>query len=242
MDYRDLIRRVIRETIEENIPMPDGSTVPYTNSIFDKRHKRVNGSVNIDGRDRWISRSNNVHLFLYCKNENGEWCVLASQRGRSGKWNAVAGFLDYYESLANAAARECFEETGVKVDPKKLKCVDTKSFVNKMNAQSQDIITTFVGVLNGVTKNYPTSMANAEEGEVSDVGWIPLSQIGNYNWALGHGKKALEWARVFLNNSIGRGDEDYNTIINTLSAMVKNGKITEESYKEVVKAIELYLK
>lgn len=242
MKYDSLIRRIIRETIEENIPMPDGTVVPYTNSIYDTNHKKINGSVNIDGRDRWISRSNNVHLFLYCKNENGEWCLLASQRGRSGKWNAVAGFLDYYESLAKAAARECFEETGVKVDPSKLKCVDTKSFVNKLNSQSQDVITTFVGVLNGITKNYPTSMANAEEGEVSAVAWIPLSQIENYNWALGHGKKALEWANVFLKNNIGKKDADYNTIIATLSSMVKNGKITQESYNQVVKAIELYLK
>jgi ADP-ribose pyrophosphatase YjhB (NUDIX family) len=242
MKYDNLIRRIIRETIEENIPMPDGTVVPYTNSIYDANHKRVNGSVNIDGRDVWISRSNNVVLFVYCKNEKGEWCLLASQRGGSGKWNAVAGFLDYYESLASAAARECFEETGVKIDPKKLKCVDTKSFVNKLNSHSQDIITTFVGVLNGVTKNYPTSMNNAEEGEVSAVGWIPLSEIGKYNWAFNHDKKALQWANVFLKNNIGKKDEDYNTIITTLASMVKSGKITQESYSQVVKAIELYLK
>jgi ADP-ribose pyrophosphatase YjhB (NUDIX family) len=242
MIHNKLIKRIIRETIEENFPMPNGTVVPYTNSIYDTNSKRVNGSVNINGRDRWISRSNNVHLFLYCKDENGEWCLLASQRGRSGKWNAVAGFLDYYESLEKAAARECFEETGVKVDPTKLKCVNTKSFVNKLNAQSQDVITTFVGILKGITKNYPTSMANAEDGEVTDVKWIPLSQIQDYPWALGHDKKALQWANVFLKNNIGKKDDDYNTIINTLSAMVNNGKITQDSYKEVVKAIELYLK
>lgn len=238
----NVIKRIIRETIEENIPMPNGTMVPYTNSIYDANHKKINGSVNIGGKDRWISRSNNVHLFLYCKNKNGEWCLLASQRGRSGKWNAVAGFLDYYESLSKAAARECYEETGVIVDPEKLKCVDTKSFVNKMNAQSQDVITTFVGVLNGVTDNYPTSTENAEEGEVSAVMWIPLSEINNYQWALGHGKKALEWANVFLKNKIEKNDNDYDTIINTLSSMVNSGKITPESYKKVVKAIELYLK
>ena len=54
MKYDSLIRKIIRETIEENIPMPDGTVVPYTNSIYDTNHKKINGSVNIDGRDRWI--------------------------------------------------------------------------------------------------------------------------------------------------------------------------------------------
>jgi hypothetical protein len=80
---------------------------------------------------------------------------------------------------------------------------------------------------------------------VLDVRWIPLSEVGNakkYPWALGHGKKIMYWANVFLKNNIGRKDNDYNTIVSTLQSMVNSGKITQESYESVIKAIELYLK
>lgn len=238
------LKRIIREAIEETIKMPPGTMVQHTNAVFDDNHRRINGSVNIDGQEMWISRSMNVNLFVFCKDKKGEWCVLASQRG-SGKWNAVAGFLDYYESLEKAAARECFEETGVSVDPKKLKQVDIKSFVNGRTGPSQDVFVTFVGILNGTIDSYPTSKENAEPGEVLDVRWIPLSEVGNakkYPWALGHGKKIMYWANVFLKNNIGRKDNDYNTIVSTLQSMVNSGKITQESYESVIKAIELYLK
>lgn len=199
MKYDNLIRRIIRETIEENIPMPDGTVVPYTNSIYDANHKKVNGSVNIDGKDRWISRSNNVHLFLYCRNENGEWCLLASQRGRSGKWNAVAGFLDYYESLAKAAARECFEETGVKLDVNKLNLLSIND--NPKEDKRQNVTFRYYCTIDTPIEDIKLSDKNSEQQEVEDIMWIPLRQIPLFKWAFNHDKILKEFIKyhVYIN-------------------------------------------
>ena len=68
----------------------------------------------------WFSRSMATALFAFCKDEDGDWCVLASERGLEaadfrGMWNCPCGYLDYDETTKECAVRECFEETGVQI-------------------------------------------------------------------------------------------------------------------------------
>lgn len=59
-----------------------------------------------------------VAVFLYCGNK-----LFWAQRGIApfkGKWAFPAGFMECGESIQQAAARELFEETRLRIDPAKL--------------------------------------------------------------------------------------------------------------------------
>ena len=78
-----------------------------------------NFSIEHEGKIYWISRSMAVVCFVFAYID-GRWCVLANQRGEGtpdfqGYWNAPCGYLDYNETLEQAAIREVYEETGVKL-------------------------------------------------------------------------------------------------------------------------------
>ncbi|MEV7678813.1 NUDIX domain-containing protein [Streptomyces sp. NPDC088341] len=64
-----------------------------------------------------------THVFL----RDGDKLLL-SQRGGAygyGRWHAPSGKLDRGETLRSGAARELYEETGVRVDPGRLRLVHT---------------------------------------------------------------------------------------------------------------------
>ena len=52
------------------------------------------------GKEYWYSRSVATTPFVFCKNENNEYCVLANKRGIGtpdfqGLWNVPCGYLLY---------------------------------------------------------------------------------------------------------------------------------------------------
>ena len=78
-----------------------------------------NFSVIKDGKEYWVARNVAVVCFVFAP-INGEWCVLANQRGKGtpdfqGLWNAPCGYLDYNETTKEAAKREVYEETGIQL-------------------------------------------------------------------------------------------------------------------------------
>ena len=99
---------------------------PYDSLDKSQQHGNMrNFAIRRNGRVYWVARSMAVQCFVFCKDKNGEWCLLASKRGgtgdRSGQWNIVGGFLDYGEDLEMAVARECREETGVIIPKENVK-------------------------------------------------------------------------------------------------------------------------
>ena len=73
---------------------------------------------NMKGKTVWHSRSCAVAVFVF-SNANNEWSVAAVQRGTGcpnnvGKWCCPCGYVDYDETVQVAAARELFEECGLK--------------------------------------------------------------------------------------------------------------------------------
>ena len=71
-----------------------------------------NFPVIVDGKEYWISRSVAVAVTVFA-NVNGKKCVLANKRvsglpNHVGQWNAVSGYIDYNETLKQAAIREVF--------------------------------------------------------------------------------------------------------------------------------------
>lgn len=144
----------------------------------------------------WFSRSVATVIFVYCKDEDGQWCVLGSERGQGaadyhGFWNCVCGYLDFNETARECALRELYEETGLFIqDEDSVKFV---SYEDSPDANRQNVSFRFSVFLdNSVTTDFQFSKKNNERGEVGEIKWIRLSNVNDYMWAFGHGERLLE--------------------------------------------------
>lgn len=128
-----------------------------------------------ESRTLWFSRSIacSMYLFVYDKSTK-DWYILVSQRGPGcpsavGKWNVPGGYLDFDETLEDAARRECFEETGVMVtDPITLASISTD-----LKSKKQNVVCSFFAIkkVNDLSEiqNQFTYDNNAEQNEVTDI-------------------------------------------------------------------------
>ena len=144
---------LLKEDIDEWGKRPVYSYDDKLEFIHDDNIKNGgNFGIKRNGREYWVSRSNCISLYVYCKNSEGEWCILASKRGpkmrNPNKWNVVCGFLDYGYSLESTAVKECWEETGVKINKSMLRNNGTNS-----SRTNSPVSTRFSCVLNGTTDN-----------------------------------------------------------------------------------------
>lgn len=145
------------------------------------------------GKEFWYSRSVACVLFAFSKNAEGEWCVLANKRGEGtpdnqGLWNVSCGYLDYNENGEECARRENFEETGIFINLEKIKFWKVKT---EPDENRQNVVLRYYAILDEQSTKFSTE--NSESGEVSDIKWIPLSEIDNYQWAFGHGEAIKEF-------------------------------------------------
>ena len=164
--------------------------------------KPYNFSFRWHGKTLWYSRSFAVSSFVFCKNPNGEWCILANQRGKGAAdyhhlWNVCVGYIDFNESAEEAAIRETEEETCILcLDPKMLKL---HKLISCPSENHQNITARFYlkidedGVNTETPSLVPEIEANAvEKDEVEAVAWIPISEIDNYEWAFNHKEAIME--------------------------------------------------
>lgn len=144
----------------------------------------------------WFSRSMATALFVFCKDQDGDWCVLASERGEEaadfvGMWNCCCGYLSRNETTQECAVRECFEETGVQVP------ISTLIFEgyedNPITANRQNVTFRFSSWINDkVTTDFTFSKKNNEGKEVGEIKWVKINDIHNYEWAFNHKIRILE--------------------------------------------------
>ena len=158
-----------------------------------------------NGKTYWYSRSVacSMYLFIYSR-KTKQWYVLVSKRGPGcpsnvGKWNVPGGYLDFNETLEQAAARECFEETGVVIgDVNKIKLASVST---DPHSKSQNVVCSFyykceMDDVQVVTKMFSTK--NSEPDEVSDIELEPVDYFFNYPivtaaaFAFGHDKMIRE--------------------------------------------------
>lgn len=147
-----------------------------------------NFSFYFKGKLFWYSRSIAVTLFTFCKNQNGELCILANLRGKGtpdfqGYFNAPCGYLDYHETGEMGAQREVMEETGVDVPIEKIKLIETDT---SPNLNKQNVSLRYCAILDGTIEDYPLSKSNMEKDEVDEILWIPISNVDEYLWAFNH--------------------------------------------------------
>lgn len=149
-----------------------------------------NFPITHEGKTYWISRHAAVACFVFAR-INNTWCVLANQRGTGaadfqGMWNAPCGYLDYNETTAQAAIREVYEETGVK-----LTSVDFWEFEDSPNAHLQNITFRYYAIMENPTEEMlelSIRDRGGEQNEVGAVAWIPLDQLNKFKWAFNHGE------------------------------------------------------
>ena len=144
----------------------------------------------------WFSRSMASAIFVFCKNTNGDWCILASERGEEaadfrGFWNCPCGYLDFDETTANCARRECFEETGVNLDPSIIELVGFED--DPVTANRQNVTFRFVAkIKDKKTSDFTFSKKNNEGKEVGVIKWIPIDKVPELSWAFNHEKRINE--------------------------------------------------
>lgn len=191
----------------------------------DNPNMRNRQGYNADGsKGPWFSRSVAVATAVLLKDkDSGRWYILAGQRGNGtpdyqGYWNLPCGYLDYNEDTQDAAVREVFEETGIRLDKSQLKSFGSSSspYENRQN-----VVFFYVAILNESTSSLPFSTENMEDEEVSGLQWLPIDKCGTLRWAFDH-------------------DELINKILTKYSHLIKRNKEENLSDREKIsKVIDL---
>lgn len=129
----------------------------------------------------YVSRSCAAEAVVLCK-KNGVWHVLANKRGPGcfnnvGLWNVPSGYVDTDETCEQTAVRETFEETGVTIYERNL----TMYCLDSAPTGRQNIVAVYYTVLD--REELPrTSDEYSEEGEISEIKWIPETEFDYYCW------------------------------------------------------------
>lgn len=145
------------------------------------------------GREYWISRS--VCVVILVKVEEGDdVAILATKRGKGtpdpeyvNTWCLPCGYVEFDETIKEAAARELFEETGLDFLPEKFKLVSIND--NPKGDKRQNITFRFLLDLSDYSLEQlceQLTPSNSEPDEVSDIIFIPVWQIPAYKWAFNH--------------------------------------------------------
>lgn len=138
----------------------------------------------------WFSRSVASAIFVFCRNKNGQWCVLASERGKeaadfNGLWNSPCGYLDINETTKDCAHRECYEETGVDISEDLIRFVGYED--DPVTANRQNVTFRFYAIIEDkLAEDFTFSKENNEGEEVGKIAWIPIEEVDKYKWAFGH--------------------------------------------------------
>jgi len=159
------------------------------------------------GEIEWVARNiAALTIVLGYDRKNRLPHVLANKRGPEtpdpefrGCWCLPCGYLDYNETLKEAAARECFEETGVKLDVNKLNLLSIND--NPKEDKRQNVTFRYYCTIDTPIEDIKLSDKNSEQQEVEDIMWIPLRQIPLFKWAFNHDKILKEFIKyhVYIN-------------------------------------------
>ena len=141
-----------------------------------------NFSIKVHGKEYWISRSLAVAVFIFRKVGN-KFQVLLEKRGKGaadniGKWCCVCGFLNYNETLEEAATRESKEETGFEINTEHLTFVKINSDPSE---KSQTVTTHYVYFANEDEDFNLDKAQGGEKDEIETVEWFDIGTLYDEN-------------------------------------------------------------
>ena len=163
---------------------------------------------NEDGtKGPWFSRSVAVATAVILK-DGKQWYILAGQRGTGtpdyqGYWNLPCGYLDYNEDTETAAAREVFEETGIRLNPAEIKYFGHSSSPEE---NRQNVVFFYVAFLEGDKSQFGFSKDNMEENEVDGIQWLPIEKCETLKWAFNHDELINAILSKYENKIHGEGN------------------------------------
>ena len=177
----------------------------YKMKFNNKENERI---ILPDERIIWHSRACAVVITVWCFIENTPYLLLG-KRGDGcpdevGKWNLPCGYLDWNETLSEAAEREVFEETGLDIrsiqqdtgviirshmhHPWKI----SSSISGRKNAKQN--ISHHFALVYKADELAELSTDYCEPDEVADLKWITQGDIETFDYAFNH----LEIIGAFL--------------------------------------------
>lgn len=137
-----------------------------------------NFSVKVDGKEYWISRSVAVAVFIFRKVGN-KFQVLLEKRGKGaanniGKWCCVCGYLDYNETLEEAATRETKEETAFEINKEYLTFIKINS---NPSGNRQDVTVHYVYFASEDEDFNLDKAQGGEKDEIETVEWFDIGTL-----------------------------------------------------------------
>ena len=145
------------------------------------------------GEVEWIARNIAALVVVIGIDKNNKSYILANKRGPKtpdpefrGCWCMPCGYLDYNETIKEAAVREVFEETGIKLNIHNLILFYIND--NPKEDKRQNVTFRYRYTIKEPIENIKLTNKNSEEKEVSDIKWIPIEEVDNYKWAFNHDK------------------------------------------------------
>lgn len=138
------------------------------------------------GSEVWRSRNVAVCITVVRTNpkDDTKIQVLGAKRGsavtHAGKFCFPCGYLDWDETVPQAAQRELYEETNIVSEIKDLEFTQIDSDPKKF---SQNVTIHFFYFYKGEGEVHGK---NAEENEVDEVRWFDFEQVNDVEWAFDH--------------------------------------------------------
>jgi 8-oxo-dGTP pyrophosphatase MutT (NUDIX family) len=154
----------------------------------------------------WESRSCAVNCIVIIKNDD-QYFILLGQRGSGspdyvGKYNLPSGYMDFNESATEAALREVWEETGVYIPEIKGNIIfnhmDKPWDVNSEPSANRQNISLRFGIVIESNEFPELSTENNEPNEVSDLRWVNIENLGEYDFAFNHNIVIEEYLKLIL--------------------------------------------
>jgi hypothetical protein len=89
---------------------------------------------------------------------------------------------------------------------------------------------------------YAPTLENCEgygtdKQESTDVGWIPISQLGNYNF-VSRQRKYIQQLCGEL-SADNNGNQVYNIFVNSLGGLLQNGMINTKIYNKIMSLVKM---
>ena len=151
------------------------------------------------GKTIWASRSVCVCIKVILRDSNANPFSLITKRGKAvsneGKWCLPCGFIDFNETIIEAAQRELYEETGIYVPTSNLHAYEKMDDPNRdamENVTHHFLLDITVpdpeGVLRGVNKFIEDGKTNDESTEAALVTKLNYK---DYDYAFNHSQRVI---------------------------------------------------